>query len=50
MANPDHRMRAHIAALLQKKIKPDAAIAERVGCHVSTVRAHRARMRREADR
>jgi DNA-binding CsgD family transcriptional regulator len=43
-------MRAHIAALLHKKIKPDAAIAERVGCHVSTVRAHRARMKREADR
>jgi DNA-binding CsgD family transcriptional regulator len=50
MVKANDKQRAAIAALLRKGVKPDASIAERVGCHVSTVRAQRARMKREAER
>lgn len=50
MVKPNDKQRAAIAALIRKGLKPDASIAERVGCHVSTVRAQRARMKREAHR
>lgn len=40
--------RRAVRALLAKGIRPDAAIAERVGCSVYTVRAVRAEDRKAA--